>query len=125
MSNNGKEIIMSDGTNIIYFMDPDYFSVIRRIEVFDNKQEVDSLNELEYIEGIIYANRFLTDQIVLIDPEGGKVLGRADMRGLLKKEDRQSNTDVLNGIAWDEKGKRLFVTGKNWPKVFHVELIPK
>ncbi|MCB8994532.1 MAG: glutaminyl-peptide cyclotransferase [Bacteroidales bacterium] len=125
LTNNGSEIIMSDGTNVLYFMDPEYFSVKRKIEVCDQVSEVDSLNELEYINGIIYANRYLTNEIVMIDPETGKVLGRADMKGLLKPADRTSQTDVLNGIAWDPEGKRLFVTGKYWPKIFQVELIKK
>jgi len=125
LCNNGKDIIMSDGTNSIYFRDPDYFSVIRKIEVFDNKSEVDSLNELEYINGVIYANRYMTNEIVMIDPENGKVIGKADMKGLLKPEDRHERIDVLNGIAWDEAGKRLFVTGKYWPKVYTIELIRK
>lgn len=125
LTNNGKEIIMSDGTNILYFRDPEYFSVLHQIEVYDNVQAVDSLNELEYLNGYIYANRYQTEQVVIIDPLNGKVVGRADMKGLLKPEDRQSGTDVLNGIAWDNENKRLFVTGKYWPKVFQVELIPK
>ena len=125
LTNNGKDIIMSDGTHVLYFMDPDYFSVLHKIEVYDNIQEVDSLNELEYINGLIYANRFLTDQIVIIDPLNGKVVGKADMSGLLKAGDRQQRTDVLNGIAWDNEKKALYVTGKYWPKVFQVQLIPK
>jgi glutamine cyclotransferase len=125
LTNNGKEIIMSDGTNVIYFIDPQYFSVNRKIEVFDNVSEVDSLNELELINGIIYANRYMTNEIVMIDPVSGKLTGRADMSGLLKPEDRHPNIDVLNGIAWDEAGKRLFVTGKNWPKIYMIELIAK
>lgn len=125
LTNNGKEVLMSDGTNIIYFMDPEYFSVIRKIEVYDDTQAVDKLNELEYIDGKIYANRYMTDQIVIIDPESGKITGSADMNGLLKEEERQPSTDVLNGIAWDPGKKRLFVTGKNWPGIFHVELIPR
>jgi glutamine cyclotransferase len=125
LCNNGKEIIMSDGTNIIYFRDPQYFSINRKIEVFDNVSEVDSLNELEYINGIIYANRYMTNEIVMIDPATGKVTGKVDMRGLLKPEDLHERIDVLNGIAWDETGNRLFVTGKNWPKIYRVELIEK
>ena len=125
LTNNGKDIIMSDGTHVLYFMDPEYFSVLHRIEVYNNIQEVDSLNELEYINGLIYANRFLTDQIVIIDPVNGKVVGKADMSGLLKPEDRQQRTDVLNGIAWDNEKNLLYVTGKYWPKVFQVQLIPK
>jgi glutamine cyclotransferase len=125
LCNNGKEIIMSDGTNVIYFMDPQYFSINREIEVFDNVSEVDSLNELEFINGTIYANRYMTNEIVMIDPATGKITGKADMSGLLKPEDRHPQIDVLNGIAWDQAEKRMFVTGKNWPKIYRVELIAK
>lgn len=122
LSNNGKEIIMSDGTNALYFIDPQYFAVNRKIEVCDRISEVDSLNELEYIDGYIYANRYLTDEIVIIDPESGKVTGKVNLKGLLKEGDKHSRIDVLNGIAWDKEDRRLFVTGKYWPKVFHIEL---
>lgn len=125
LCNNGKEIIMSDGTNSLYFLDPEYFSVNRKIEVCDHISEVDSLNELEFINGTIYANRYLTNEIVLIDPADGKVTGRANMRGLIKPDDYHDKIDVLNGIAWDQEQNRLFVTGKNWPKIFRVELIEK
>jgi glutamine cyclotransferase len=125
LCNDGKEIIMSDGTNVLYFRDPEYFSVNRKIEVFDDVSEVDSLNELEFINGIIYANRYMTNEIVLIDPSTGKVAGKADMRGLLSAKDRHERIDVLNGIAWDKEGQRLFVTGKYWPKVFSIELFEK
>jgi glutamine cyclotransferase len=125
LCNNGSEIIMSDGTNNIYFIDPQYFTVNRKIEVYDNVSEVDSLNELELIDGTIYANRYMTNEIVLIDSQSGKITAKADMGGLLKQEDIRTETDVLNGIAWDKDQKRLFVTGKYWPKVFNVELIQK
>ena len=125
LCNNGSEIILSDGTNIIYFIDPEYFTVNRKIEVYDRVSEVDSLNELEYINGVIYANRYMTNEIVMIDPLTGKVTGKVDMRGLLKPEDRHPKIDVLNGIAWDETEKRLFVTGKNWPKIFIIEMVEK
>lgn len=125
LCNNGSEIIMSDGTNIIYFIDPQYFSVVRKIEVCDNVSEVDSLNELEFFNGLIYANRYMTDEIVMIDPANGKVAGKVSLKGLLRKEDRHPDINVLNGIAWDEQGKRLFLTGKNWPKIYQVEILPK
>jgi len=125
LTNNDREIIMSDGTNSIYFLDSQYFSVVRKIEVYDDVTEIDSLNELEYINGLIYANRYLTNEIVMIDPETGKITGRADMKGLLKPEDRHPQIDVLNGTAWDKEQNRLFVTGKNWPKIYSVELIEK
>ncbi len=120
LTHNGEELIMSDGTHVIYFLDPELFTINRQIEVYNHKGRVDSLNELEYINGKIWANRYFTDEIVIIDPETGKVEGRMDLKGILKTGDRKSNTDVLNGIAWDGEGKRLFVTGKYWPKLFEI-----
>ena len=125
LTNNGREIIMSDGTNVIYFLDPQYFTVNRKIEVYDNVMAIDSLNELELVNGSIYANRYMTDEIVMIDPETGKITGKVDMKGLLKPGDRHPGIDVLNGIAWDKEQKRLFVTGKNWPKIYQMEFIEK
>jgi len=122
LTHNGEELIMSDGTHVIYFLDPEMFTVNRQIEVYDHKGPSSSLNELEYIDGKIWANRYFTDEIVIINPETGAVEGRINLKGLLKVEDRKTNTDVLNGIAWDEQGKRLFVTGKRWPKLFHISL---
>ena len=123
LTTNGKELIMSDGSNIIRYMDPESFTETKHIEVFDNKGAVDQLNELELINGDLYANVYQTDRIVIIDPETGVVKGDIDFKGLLKDSDRTNNVDVLNGIAWDEGGKRLFVTGKLWPKLYQVELV--
>ncbi|MDA3822776.1 MAG: glutaminyl-peptide cyclotransferase, partial [Bacteroidales bacterium] len=122
LTNNGEELIMSDGSHIIYFIDPAMFTVKRQIEVYNNEGPVTSLNELEYIDGKIYANRYYTDEIVIIDPNTGKEEGRVNMKGLLAVKDRKPSTNVLNGIAWDDEGKRLFVTGKYWPKLFEIEL---
>lgn len=83
------------------------------------------LNELEWIDGRIWANVYTTDQIVIIDPATGAVEGVVDLTGLLPQEDRTRQTDVLNGIAWDAAGGRIFVTGKNWPKLFEIEILPK
>lgn len=124
LTNNGKELIMSDGTNVIYFLDPGLFTVNRQIEVYHNTGPADSLNELEYIDGKIWANRYFTDEIVIIDPETGKVEGRINLKGILKATDRRSTTDVLNGIAWDSEEERLFVTGKLWPKLFEIRIRP-
>ena len=124
LTNNGKELIMSDGTNVIYFLDPEMFTINRQIEVFHNEGPADSLNELEFIDGKIWANRYFTDEIVIIDPESGKVEGRISLKGILKTTDRRPDTDVLNGIAWDSEGERLFVTGKRWPKLFEIRVRP-
>ncbi|MCP4311124.1 MAG: glutaminyl-peptide cyclotransferase [Bacteroidetes bacterium] len=122
LTHNVEELIMSDGTHVIYFLDPELFTVTRQIEVYDHKGRADSLNELEYINGKIWANRYYTDEIVIIDPETGIVEGRINLKGILKAGDRRSGTDVLNGIAWDEEDGRLFVTGKYWPKLFEITL---
>jgi glutamine cyclotransferase len=125
LTNNGSEILMSDGSHVIYYMDTTYFSVQRKIEVFDNNGPVDNLNELELIDGQLYANRYTFDEIVIIDPETGRLTGRIDMSGLLDPVDRHPRIDFLNGIAWDREQDRIFVTGKRWPKVYQVEFIRK
>lgn len=120
----GEELVMSDGSNKLYYIDPSSFYVKRQIEVYDNKGVVDSLNELEYIDGKIYANVWMTDRIVMIDPKTGEVTGDIDLTGLLTQKERSilDDDDVLNGIAYDHDKKRLFVTGKRWSKLFHIEL---
>lgn len=118
----GDMLIMSDGSNILYFLEPKTFSEIKRVEVFDNNGPVNQLNELELINGKVYANVYLTDKVVVIDPSTGVVESEIDFTGLLSDNDKHRNIDVLNGIAWDSKSQRLFVTGKNWPKLFEVEL---
>ncbi|MFH0757149.1 MAG: glutaminyl-peptide cyclotransferase [Bacteroidota bacterium] len=122
LTHNGEELIMSDGTNVIYFLDPELFTVVRQIEVYTDEGPADSLNELEYIKGKIWANRYYTDEIVIIDPQSGKVEGRINLKGILRAADRTPSTDVLNGIAWDEKEDRVFVTGKFWPLLFEIRL---
>lgn len=117
-----NSIAMSDGTNVIYFYEPEMFTVVSRIEVYDDKNKIDSLNELEYINGEIWANIWMSDQIARIDPQTGKVKGYINLKGLLKDSDRMPDTDVLNGIAWDSQGNRIFVTGKRWPKLFEIKL---
>jgi glutamine cyclotransferase len=115
-------IILSDGTNILYFFEPEMFTVASQIEVYDNEKKVDQLNELEYINGEIWANIWMTDLIARIDPASGKVLAYIDLKGLLPKSDRSEETDVLNGIAYDSSANRIFVTGKRWPKLFEIKL---
>ncbi len=124
LTHNGRELIMSDGTNVIYFLDPEMFTINRQVEVYDNKGPALSLNELEFIHGKIWANRYYTDEIVIIDPGTGRVEGRINLKGILKATDRKSNTNVLNGIAWDPERDRIFVTGKYWPKLFEIRLVP-
>lgn len=124
LTTDGNSLIMSDGTDVIKFMDPGTFKERRRIHVTSNGEPVRLLNELEYIKGEIYANVWKTDYVVHIDPQTGKVLGIIDFSGLLSMDERE-HTDVLNGIAYDAAGDRLFVTGKLWPKLFEVRIRPK
>lgn len=120
----GKDLVMSDGSSILSVRDPETFELLRRIRVEDDRGPVLYLNELEVIDGDIYANIYQSDRVVIIDPASGRVKSEVDFSGLLPAADRHPNVDVLNGIAWDPKGKRLFVTGKYWPKLFQVKLVP-
>ncbi|MEZ5070589.1 MAG: glutaminyl-peptide cyclotransferase [Bacteroidales bacterium] len=122
LTHNEDELIMSDGTHVLYFLDPGMFTINRQMEVYDDQGKVDSLNELEYINGKIWANRYYTDEIVIIDPESGRVEGRIDLKGILPATERNPGTNVLNGIAWDKEADRIFVTGKNWPRLYHIEI---
>jgi glutamine cyclotransferase len=123
ITNDGARLIMSDGTSTLHFLDPQTFEEIGQLEVFDNDGPVTRLNELEYVQGEIYANVWQTDWVARIAPETGRVIGWVDLAGLLTTEDRSEPVDVLNGIAYDAKNDCLFVTGKLWPKLFEIELI--
>jgi len=116
------QIIMSDGTNVLYFLEPEMFTVVSRLEVYDNEKKADQLNELEYINGEIWANMWMTDMIARIDPLSGKVVAYIDLRGIMKDPDAKTNINVLNGIAYDKEGNRIFITGKNWPELFEIKL---
>ncbi len=126
LTNNGKQLIMSNGSDKIYFREPSTFKVSSILSVTDNNGPLGSINELEYVDGSIYANIWTTYKIVKINSESGKVEQVADFAGIKEKyfpELAQSNqTDVLNGIAYDSVGKRFFITGKFWPKVFEVKM---
>ncbi len=124
LTHNGSELIMSDGTPELRFLDPHTFQERRRVRVTADGKPVDQLNELEWVEGEILANIWQTDRIARIDPKTGRVTAWIDLRGLLPDSQRPSPEAVLNGIAYDAKGKRLFVTGKLWPKVFEIRVNP-
>lgn len=124
LTNDGKTLILSDGTHTLYFLDPNSFRVIRRISVNDRGVRISQLNELEYIRGEIFANIWLTDRIARIDPATGKVLGWIDLAGLYPEKDRTPSADVMNGIAYDDEGNRLFITGKQWPFLYEIKLVP-
>jgi len=125
LTQDGKRIIMSDGTAQLRFWEPDTLREIGRITVTDEGRPVTQLNELEWVKGEIYANVYQTDRIARIDPATGKVVGWVDLTGILSPADRTDQTDVLNGIAYDAAGDRLFVTGKRWPKLFEIRLTRK
>lgn len=119
----GDKLVMSDGTNVLWFLDQD-FNVLSSVDVWDNKGMVDNLNEMEMIDGELWANIWQTDRIARIDPGTGKVLGYVELNNLLPREERSRETDVLNGIAWDAEGRRLFVTGKYWPRLYEITVAP-
>ena len=122
LTTDGQSLIMSDGSNRLRFIDPDTFTVKKIVAVTAAGRPINRLNELEYIRGEIFANIWQTDFVARIDPASGKVVGLINFTGLLPATDRDPSTDVLNGIAYDPAGDRLFVTGKRWPKLFEVRL---
>jgi glutamine cyclotransferase len=129
ITNDGKNLIISDGTDKIYYALPDdsakEIRILRILSVADNMGVVDSLNELEYINGYVYANRWYTNDIVKIDTANGHVVGKINMTGLLQQyapDYHAEEKDVLNGIAYDSATKKLYITGKNWPKLFEIRL---
>ncbi|MER3437948.1 MAG: glutamine cyclotransferase [Chloroflexota bacterium] len=125
LTSDGQHLIMSDGTSTLAFRDPDTFAIVRQIEATDHGTPITRLDELEYIEGEIWANVWQTDRIARIDPRTGKVLGWLDLTGLLSPADQAGRTvDVLNGIAYDATEGRIFVTGKLWPVLYHVVPVP-
>lgn len=125
LTNDGQMLILSDGSNKIRFLDADNFQVKKTITVLDGRAPVNDINELEYIQGEIYANIWHADRIARIDPQTGRIVGWIDLRGLLSPGDVQDEEAVLNGIAYDESTGRIFVTGKLWPKLFEIRLTRK
>jgi len=123
ITNDGTRLIMSDGTDKLFFLSPTTFERMGEISVFDESGPVSRLNELEFIDGRVFANVWKTDKIVVINPETGKVTSSIDLTGLLASA--AATGDVLNGIAFDTENQRLFVTGKLWPALFEIKLIPQ
>ncbi len=121
---DGTNLILSDGTPTLHFLDPETFQETRTIEVRDGDEPVRLVNELEYIDGEVYANIWKTDLIARIDPLSGSVNGWLDLSELKEHIDDESSIDVLNGIAYDDETGHLFVTGKLWPLLFEIELAP-
>jgi len=126
MTNDGKNLYVSVGSSIIYKLDPKSFAIVGQIQVTDNLGTVDQLNELEYVDGFIYVNKWQTTKILKVDISNGHVTGTIDCFGLLSQYapnyTPESSDSVLNGIAWDKTHKLLLVTGKNWPLIFKLQL---
>jgi len=125
ITHDGRCLIMSDGSPTLYFRDPETFAEVGRITVQDQNGPVQRLNELEYINGEVWANVWQSNRIVRIDPANGQVVGNIDLTGLLDPATVTQRVDVLNGIAYDEENGRIFVTGKFWPTLFEIELVPQ
>jgi glutamine cyclotransferase len=124
LTTDGKHLVMSNGSNIITFRDKDHFNTVKQIAVFDETGPVNFLNELEWIEGKLYANIWQQDLLVVINPANGKVMQRIDLSPL-RAELNNNRVDVINGIAWDAANEKLYLTGKLWPWLFSVSIIEK
>ncbi len=125
ITHDGTNLMISDGTANIYFVSPKDFSIIRKITVADNTGNIDRLNELEYVDGFIWANVYQTDFILKIDPSNGHVVGKLGLPNLIQTYDAKevtNRTDVLNGIAYDSATKCFYITGKRWPKLFRMRI---
>jgi glutamine cyclotransferase len=125
LTNNGKELIISTGDSNLYFVDPDTFKLLRIVGVTNNNGPQGNLNELEYVNGTVFANIYMTDYIIRIDPSNGHITGTIDLNGLLEKSGKQVNKGegyVLNGIAYDSARNSLYITGKKWPLLFEMKL---
>ena len=124
LTTDGNDLVMSDGSSQLYFIEPEYFTQVDRVEVFDNKGMIPSLNELEYIRGKILANVYGESYIVIIDPRSGKALGKLDLHQLIPKGSEGDMSKVLNGIAYNPETGHLYITGKDWPVLYEIMLIP-
>jgi glutamine cyclotransferase len=120
---DGQQLIMSDGTSTLHFLDPETFEVVRQVGVYDEAGPITALNELECVNGEVYANVWRTDRIAIIAPQTGAVTGWIDLAGIVEVEGSGQSVDVLNGIAYAPEQDRLFVTGKLWPSLFEIELV--
>jgi glutamine cyclotransferase len=123
MTTDGASLIMSDGTSNLTYLDPNTFKTVRILGVTDNNGPVGNINELEYIKGSIYANVYLTTDIIRIDPSNGKVTGRADFSNLDKEiKAKYPDAEYMNGIAYDSAKNKIYITGKLWPKIYEIRL---
>ena len=122
---DGSALILSDGTNTLYWLDPGTMQVVRQVNVSYQGQSVEYLNELEFINGLIFANIYLTDTIVAVNPDDGNVVSLIDLTGLRPEQNLAVQGEVLNGIAYDHLNDKLYLTGKNWPSLYEVRLVPQ
>jgi len=122
---DGTKLYMDDSSNRLWFLDKNTYKVNGFVDVYDDKGPVNSINELEYIDGKIYANVWQTNNIIVIDPKTGAVIEKIDLTSLYPEDKRSPNADVLNGIAYDSTGKRIFITGKKWPHLYQVKFNPR
>lgn len=122
LTNNGTDLILDAGNNNLYFVDPETFAIRKTLPVVDNAGPVNMINELEYVDGFIWANIWQTNRIIKIDPQTGYVVGEMYLNNMLQPGEATERTDVLNGIAYDSASKTMFFTGKRWPKIFEVRI---
>jgi glutamine cyclotransferase len=125
LTNDGKHLIMSDGSSTLKFINPQNFSILKTLDVQDGKSPVKNLNELEWVDGQIFANIYLTDKIVRISPQDGQVTGWLDLAGLRNQLTQPNHAEVLNGIAFMKSSGHLLVTGKYWPQLFEIKIARK
>jgi len=124
IASDGVQLVMSDGTEFLYFLDPETYEVRGRIRVHDDKGPVAKLNELEYVRGLIYANVWQSSRIAIIDPATGQVNAWIELRELVRTAGGDNTTKTLNGIAYDREAGRLFITGKLWSSLYEIQLVP-
>lgn len=125
LTTDGSALILSDGTNTLYWLDPGTMQIVRQVNVSYRGQSVEYLNELEFINGLIFANIYLTDTIVAVNPDDGNVVSLIDLTGLRPAQNQAVQGEVLNGIAYDSINDKLYLTGKNWPSLYEVRLVPQ
>lgn len=124
LTNDGKNLIMSDGTSSLYFLEPDSLRVLNVVNVSDNNGPIPNINELEFINGFIYANQWLTPYILKIDPASGKVVGRMDFSKMVEQvKNQHPDAQEFNGIAYDSTTSKVYVTGKKWPKLYEIKIL--
>jgi len=123
ITNYGENLIMSDGTQNLYIIEPESFSVLDKLQVTDNIGPIHNLNELEWINGKIWANVYLSNTIVIIDPKTGFVEKKLDLTDLVPSTFANANDNVLNGIAYDKEADKIYVTGKRWPILYEIKII--